>query len=234
MRADDALPRVSISILVTVVAGVLAGICLALAVRFGLLDPLLSVVELPALAGLLCVPFLGALALRISRRHSPLDRAERAFRAGRLGEALERYARAGRDEQVLACLQIRLPIWVPKAELIAAARELLALRSGVRLARAAGLSPALTAGVAADTERALSHVWRSAGRIALAAALSLDPRGMADDLAADAHDLARLAEAASEMRAALARAALRGGVELEPLIVGLRLAGEQARELRCH
>jgi hypothetical protein len=231
MRAGDALPRVSF--LVTAVAGTLTGTWLALAIRLWLLDPPLSTVGLAALVGFLCVPVLGALVLapRIFRRHSSLGRAERAFHAGRLGEALERFARAGRDERVLTCLQVRLPTWVPKVELIAAVRELLALRSCVRRARAAGLSPTLTAGVAADTERALDQVWRRADRIALAAALGLEPRRVVDDLAADARDLLRLAEAAAETRRQLALATMRGVEEVESLLIGLRLTGEQARDL---
>jgi hypothetical protein len=203
----------------TVAVGVLAGLCL-----IGLLQPG-GVLLIPCVAG-------GVLALRLVRSQSLLARAERAFRAGRLGEALALYARAGRHDQVLACLQVRLPVWVPKAELVTAARELLALQRGLRPARAAGVSTALTASIAQEAAAATEQLWRRVDRIALVVAQRADPRTVAPALAEEAAQFVRLAEAAARARDGLALAILRGGAaELEPPRLGLELIGEQAREL---
>jgi len=206
----------------TLAAGALAGLCLA-----GLLQP----------AGILLISCVagGVLALSLVRFQSPLVRAERAFRAGRLGEALALYARAGRHDQVLASLQIRLPVWVPKAELVAAARELLALQRSLRLARTAGVSATLTASIAQEAAAATQQLWRRADRIALVVAQRADPRSVAAALGEEAEQFVRLAEAAARARDGLALATVRGGAaELEPLRLGLELVGEQARESSRH
>jgi hypothetical protein len=168
---------------------------------------------------------------RIVRIRSPQARAERAFRAGHLGTALALFARAGRDDQVLTCLRIRLPVWAAKAELLAAARELLDLRRAVQLAKRGGVSATLTAGIDQEAAAASHQLWQRADRLALVAAQRPDPRTVASLLTEEAERLTRLAEAAARARDALALATLRGGAAaLEPLRLGLELTGTHASE----
>ncbi len=175
------------------------------------------------------------LLARLAWCWSPLARAERTFHAGRLGDALALATRAGREDRILAYLQVRLPVWAAKAELLAAARELLVLRQSVTLAQRGGVSATLTAGIAQDTATALDQLWQRADRLALVAAQQPTPDTIAPLLAEEASLLRGLAEAAVRARDGLALATLRGGAAtLEPIRLGLDLRGTDARSYARH
>ncbi len=119
--------------LVTGVAGLMTGLCLAILLRPDPLGFLLLLALVLCLVALLLAPLLGLLrpVARLLHWCSATARAERAFRAGRLADAVALYAGADEAEAAVRCLLVRLPAWAPKHELAAATRELLG-RQGCR------------------------------------------------------------------------------------------------------
>jgi hypothetical protein len=153
-------------------------------------------------------------ALGIELEWNPLSTAShaaRAERAGRTGEALRLYVKAGQYDRVRDCLLTSLPESDARSTLLAASSEWLALRQALDAARDQRLPEGWTEWFADDAEAPGEVLWRTADRIAAASRHNLETLRIRRALVREAEKLTRLAEALREARASLAELALSEG-----------------------
>lgn len=193
-----------------------------------------------ALALLAALGVLAALALALGLLdHVSIDaRAERAERAGRIGEALRLYARQGSHQQIEQLLW-RLPVRCADARraLVAATSELSELQEAIARARAIDVAGPLVDSIAAEARVAAEALWRAADRLSAAVTWSNDSERIQQGLSGE---IARLEQIATALRAART-----GLIELilldteppgatpaaESAVIRLRALGDAAREL---
>ncbi len=164
---------------------------------------------------------------------STASRAARAENAGRIGEALRLYVKAGQYERVLRCLSEALPDWPVRSSLVAAARELLALEESSAIARAAGVPETITNRLAQEAQTAGDAIWRSADRVAASAAQKIGSTRLQQGLKREDEALARLRRSIQAAREGLAELTLsgEGGMDLETEDMRLRQLAQTTREL---
>jgi hypothetical protein len=98
-------------------------------------------------------------------------RAERAERAGHIGEALQRYAEQGNGARLQQCLSRVLPNWPVRTSLLRASSELVELGKSIPIARTNGVPETMTDWLAQEAQTAAEALWASADRIAAVAAI---------------------------------------------------------------
>jgi hypothetical protein len=115
---------------------------------------------------LVAAAVVAAISIQLWHPNSLEVRARRAKRSGQLQELLQIYLQAGEYDKLQLELQAALPQWPVGEALVKSVGELLQLQRGAFIAKEAGVSKAITDGIAADAQ-CLTHVLlSSANRIA--------------------------------------------------------------------
>jgi hypothetical protein len=177
------------------------------------------------------------MAVVVELEWNPLSSASRGARAerrGRIGEALTYYSQTGQQKHIEQCLLRRLPDWPVRQALLTAARDLNNLQASARTVRGrsmpelAGLIDHLTE----DCQNVAAILWRSADRVATAAAFLSDGQSIPRNLQRETVKLQGLATSIQETRHSLADLALSGGkADQAALERGFEWLRQTAKEL---
>ncbi len=159
------------------------------------------------------------------------SRAARAERAGRIGEALRLYLRAGHPERAIECLHASLPRGPLRDALVGAAGEAIGLLKGVDVARVAGAPEPIVASMEQGTLATCELLWKSANRAAATARISAD--GL-DRFAGEVGKVSAMSAALRDMRHGLATMTMAdpGSNDLNVVSTQLRALANAGRSLQ--